>query len=117
MNRIVNTKTIFSIVIVLILLVIIRNIVSSILQTQANSTIVDDLKTQYTNEQKRGEFLKQRLYYVQTNDFIENQAREKLGMALPGEHIVLAPPATTSALPTVTRESQANWEKWWQLFF
>ena len=102
--RFVNIKTILLIATIIVLLWVIKNIVTSIISLRQNSHIVTTLKTQEQEERMRKQFLQQRLHVVKTQKFIENEAREKLGMAKPGEHIILAPPA--SARPTCLHVNQ-----------
>ena len=80
--RFVNTKTIASFIIVVFLLFISKNIVVSIVNLNQNSQIVTNLINQEEKAKKQNQFLKERLYYVNTNEFIERQAREKLGIYL-----------------------------------
>jgi cell division protein FtsB len=101
----------------LILILVIKNIVSSIISLRQNSHIVTTLQEQEQAEKQRKQFLEQRLYFVNTTQFIENQAREKLGLVKPGEHIVLAPPPTTPEKSVVVIDTTPNWQKWWKLFF
>lgn len=61
--------------------------------------------------------LKQRLEYVQSEEFVEKEARDKLGMVREGEAVVLMPENTSQALETQVQEETPNWKKWWQLFF
>ena len=113
----VNTKTIIPIIIILILLFIIRNIINSIMTLSENSHIVTTLKLQEQKDKNQQQFLKQQLYFVNTPSYIENQAREKLGMVKQGEHIVLAPlPIQNSTIIKKTNKTP-NWQKWWKLFF
>ncbi|OGC92475.1 hypothetical protein A2899_02520 [Candidatus Amesbacteria bacterium RIFCSPLOWO2_01_FULL_49_25] len=60
--------------------------------------------------------LKKQLEYVQTDEFVEREAREKLGLGKPGEVVVILP--TPAELPSAkTSEGrQANWRKWWELY-
>lgn len=81
-----------------------------------NSHIVTTLQQQEDAEKQKNQFLKQELYFVNTSQFIEQEAREKLGMVKPGEHIVLAPPQQTE-IKTVAIDTTPNWKKWWNLFF
>lgn len=112
-----HLKKIIAIVTILVLLIIIKNIVGSIIELQNNSQIVTQLKNEETSERQQELFLKERLYYVKTQEFIERQARERLGMVKEGEYIVLAPPSTSEAKTTTINDSTSNWEKWWKLFF
>lgn len=60
--------------------------------------------------------LKQQLEYVKSDEFVEKEARDKLGMAKEGEAVVLMPENTSKASETQIQEVP-NWKKWWQLFF
>lgn len=115
--RFVNTKTVILVIVTIALLLIIKNIVGSILTLRQNSRIVTTLKGKEREEQQKRQFLKQQLYFVNTPQFVENEAREKLGMVKPGEHIVLAPPPTEDKPTKPTIDTAPNWEKWWKLFF
>jgi cell division protein FtsB len=61
--------------------------------------------------------LKQQLEYVQSNEFVEKEARDKLGMAKDGEAVVLMPENTSTSETQIQQEESSNWKKWWQLFF
>lgn len=110
-------KKIVAFVVIIFLLVIIKNILSSIVELNNNSQIVTRLQNEEISEKKKGQFLKERLYYVKTQEFIEKQARERLGMVKEGEYLVLAPPATSSIKTIEIKDTTPNWKKWWQLFF
>lgn len=114
--RFVNTKSILLLGIMLILLWVIKNIATSIISLRQNSHIVTTLKTQEEDAKRKKQFLQQKLYYVNTTEFIENEAREKLGMVKPGEHIVLAPPIASSE-QRITADTSPLWLRWWKLFF
>lgn len=63
--------------------------------------------------------LKSRRTYVQSDAFVEKEAREKLNLVKPGEAIVVIPDsilkaATASAAPTPV---PPNWQQWLRLFF
>jgi cell division protein FtsB len=115
--RFVNTKTIILLIIIFVLLLVIKNIVASIVSLRQNSQIVTTLKQQENTEKEKKRFLQEQLYYVNTPQFIENEAREKLGMVKPGEHIVLAPPPAPATSPSNPTNFTPNWKKWWNLFF
>ncbi len=114
--RFVNTKSILLLGIVLILLWVIKNIATSIITLRQNSHIVTTLKDQEEEAKRKKQLLQQQLHVVNTPEFIESQAREKLGMVKPGEHIVLAPPPSPAPQKT-NNDTASNWERWWNLFF
>lgn len=115
--RFVNLKTILLFITAFVLLIVIKNIVSSILSLRQNSNIVTSLRQQEADEKQKKQFLKEKLYQATSEQFIENEAREKLGMVKPGEHIVLAPPAIIDETKTPEIDYSPNWQKWWRLFF
>lgn len=64
--------------------------------------------------------LKGKLNYVESEEFVEKEAREKLNMAKEGEVIVILPEKITVADPRSPRsvaESLPNWRQWLNLFF
>lgn len=89
----------------------------SILSLQQNSRIVSDLKKKEQEEIQKREFLKQQLYFSNTEEFIEIQAREKLGMVKPGEKIVIVPLKQEETTNTIEFDNTPNWKKWWSLLF
>lgn len=67
-------------------------------------------------EKKNNEF-KESLEKVQSTEFIEKEAREKLGMSKEGERVVIMPQVGTNLEFTNEQISnEPNWQKWWQLF-
>lgn len=95
----------------------IKNTISSIFDTIQNGKISNSLQQQLADEKKKNQFLKERLFYVKTDDFIENEARRKLGLVKVGEHTVIAPPAPEKDKNPIEVDTKPNWEKWWGLFF
>lgn len=70
----------------------------------------------------KNEDFKKRLSYVQTDEFIEKEAREKLGLGKEGETVLILPENFAESLKKeevemVLPEDKANWERWRDLFF
>lgn len=64
--------------------------------------------------------LKKQLVYSQSSEFVEKEARDKLGMTKPGETIVILPENVESILGVqdeVKKEPISNWKLWFNLFF
>lgn len=67
--------------------------------------------------EKKNQELKQKLEEVKSDSYIENEAREKLGMAKPGEAAVIMPSISTNKpINTNEEKREPNWKKWWRLF-
>jgi len=65
--------------------------------------------------------LKKQLEEAQSPDFVERQARDKLGFAREGETVVLLPKPTIATESEIGEEKEEtplpSWKKWWKLFF
>lgn len=66
--------------------------------------------------QKENQKLKITLSQVQNPAFVEEEARDKLFLAKPGESSILIPSPTP--LPQNLQEiAKPNWQQWWDSFF
>jgi len=108
-------RKIIPFLIILFLLFTIKNIVNSVQNLHKNTRIVSDLNKELENKKRESEFLKQKLAYVKTDEFVEKQAREKLNLVKKGEYVVIAP--ETEKSKGEIKEGIPNWEKWWKMFF
>lgn len=109
-------KKILFVVIVAILLVIINNLVRSIYNIWQKRDFVTQAQKELDFQKQENQRLKSQLTYVQTQEFIERQARDKLFMVKKGEQKVLIPqePEKTAS---EEKNNLPNWKKWWNLFF
>lgn len=60
--------------------------------------------------------LKEALVQAETPEFIERQARDKLGLVKPGETVIIMNP-TNPTNPTNTENNLPRWKQWLGLFF
>lgn len=70
--------------------------------------------------EKENKDLKSQLQYTKTQEFLEKEAREKLGLVLPGEHQVIIVPSSPSSQTAENKRGGFGLEnliKWWTLFF
>lgn len=76
-----------------------------------------DVKRELTLAEARNEELKRRLAEVKSPEFVEREAREKLGYGKEGEVIVILPEQTKSesSFAKATAD-KPNWQKWWDLY-
>jgi cell division protein FtsB len=67
------------------------------------------------------EALRQELAYLNSLGFLSAEARRLLNLGLPGEHVLIIPPGSETALPPGLREKPARatppLEQWLDLFF
>ncbi len=59
--------------------------------------------------------LQKTLSYVQTPEFVEKEAREKLGYGKEGE-VVLIMPKFAEQPKVVEKEQLSPWQQWWKLY-
>jgi len=65
---------------------------------------------------------KEQLEYVKSAEFLEKEAREKLGLAREGEVVVILPENVEELIsanqPQISEnQEEPNWKKWLKLFF
>ncbi|MFZ5366071.1 MAG: FtsB family cell division protein [Patescibacteria group bacterium] len=68
----------------------------------------------------KNEELKKQLEYVKSQEFVEKQAREKLGLAREGEVVVILPENVGELVKPKEEKKEEelpNWKRWLKLFF
>lgn len=110
-------KKLIPFVIIILLILVIKGNISAIIDTKNNTNTAANLVNKLKTERKENQFLKERLTYVKTNDFIEDEATNKLGLLKPGEHFIIAPTPAPVGKPNEVIDDSPNWQKWWNLFF
>jgi len=66
---------------------------------------------------EKNQELRKTLEAVQGQEFIEKEAREKLGMGKEGEVVVILPKLKIKNEKLKIKEEVPNWRKWYNLFF
>jgi hypothetical protein len=110
-------KKLLPFIVIIILVILIKNNITFLLNYQKSGSALSSLEKNLATEQKKNQYLSERLYYVKTDKFVQNQAQNKLGMLKEGEFFVIAPTAAPLNSPTQTFNSEPNWRRWWNLFF
>lgn len=106
--------------IIIISLFIINNLVHSIYGLWQKKTVIMKAEQELTQQTKENLELKTKLVAVKKPQFVEEEARNKLFLAKPGEGVVLIPSKAleaTSAARVTSSDARPNWKKWWELFF
>lgn len=92
-------------------------ITHAVRSTERLSSMTDIL----TNLQQENSNLRRQLSRVQTPQFIEAQARDKLGLAKKGETIIIIPDEKIKQVLGTTTSGTVNklpnWLGWWKVFF
>lgn len=109
-------KRILYLAAIIILLLIINGLAHSIYDLWSKKDLITEANRKLKAEELRNQKLKGELSYVQTQEFIESEARNKLFLAKPGEKEVIIPPVIQKDNPK-SQPQKPNWQKWWELFF
>lgn len=113
-------KKIVFFIIIISSLVIINNLVHSIYTLWQKKNLVTNAHLELEKEKKKQMELKKDLEDVTKPQFVEEEARNKLFLAKPGEGVIVIPtgviPATRSSKPQ-PQDTRPNWQKWWDVFF
>lgn len=111
-------KKIIFLVIFIFLVTIIVNLIYSITTLWSKKDIMTQTQQKLVKEQQQNKTLQAQWKKVNTQSFIEEQARDKLFLAQPGDSVVLFPTATASGSTKVQEGTNLPvWEQWWKLFF
>lgn len=108
-------KAVF-ILIVIVLLFIINGLIHSIFDTYSKKSLLTQAQKELEAEKLKNSKLKSQLSYVQTGQFIEEEARNKLFLVKPGEqHVVISD--NLFEKNNQPKKSLPNWQQWLNLFF
>lgn len=115
-----SLKKIVFFAIIIISIFVINNFIHSIYNLWQKNDLLVRAKKDLENEKKENEELKRRLEEVKEPSFVEEEARNKLFLAKPGEGIVILPTdvlSSTSSNQRTPEDTRSNWQKWWDTFF
>lgn len=107
-------KRIIYIISVFVLLLIINGLAHSIYDLWTKKDVLTAAQKTLDEEKAENKKLKEDLARVQTKEFVEKEARNKLFLVKPDEKVVVIPVASKSA--EKKGEVLPNWKKWWNLF-
>ncbi len=111
-------KKVLAIFVVIACLLIINNLIHSIYSLWQKRDLVTSAQEELNKAKEQNRVLKSKLSLVDSPQFVEEEARNKLFLVKPGEEILI-----TKDLPNASSSAQSNgngkpnWQKWWELFF
>lgn len=102
----------------IVCLIFIVSLSRSIYSLWQRGDLVTQRETQKDQVLAENTELQQKLEFVNSTPFVEQEAREKLNLSRGGETVVVLP----KDLEPVAESSEAselpqNWQQWWGLFF
>ncbi len=102
----------------LVSLLLVINSTKRLLSLRTTSQKVIETKERLEELKKENEALRKELEYKQSQEFLEEEIRNKLGLVKKGEGVVIIPQEKISQkLETRNQKPEKNWQKWWNLFF
>jgi len=110
-------KRLLPFLIIILLVIVIKNNISAILSTFNNTNTTQSLNNKLGEAKKENKYLSEQLKYVKTDQFVEEQAQNKLGLLKSGEYFVIAPTTTPLDTNIEVMDQKPNWQKWLELFF
>ena len=105
-------KKIFFLATIVVSIIIINSLVKSIYDLWHKEDLVIGAMQELKEQKIENERLKERLSYVKTDEFIEEEVRNKLFMVKPGESEVIIPKELIEAKPAEILPDPPNWKKW-----
>lgn len=108
----------FRLIVIIVSLILVVNVSRSMYSLWAKRDTVQERKNVLTQLKKENEELRRKLNNVQSQEFVEQEARNKLGLVKEGETIVLVPNDPSAGSGQANPPAKVpNWQKWWGLFF
>ncbi|OGE14168.1 hypothetical protein A3F00_05305 [Candidatus Daviesbacteria bacterium RIFCSPHIGHO2_12_FULL_37_11] len=105
----------------ILFLVITWNIIGQIISTLKSGERLNNAVSELHNLEVKNKELKEKLEEVKNPDFIETQARDKLGLVREGEILVIIPQEKIDSILGLTKKAEEvrlqNWKGWLKLFF
>lgn len=115
-------KTLGIIVPIVLLFVLSGSFIKGLKRAKETQKLIQKTQSRLQKAKEENQNLQSQLEFTQSQQFIEEQLRNKLGLAKEGEIILVLPDNETLAklAPTIPEEQeqkpQPNWKKWAQLF-
>ena len=107
---------------VVIFLILVSSLIKSLKRINEGKALVKRNEAKLEKIQKENERLEEQLKIIQSDEFVEKQLRNKLGLVKEGEIVVVLPEAdiVKKLSPIIPEEEEAkpkpNWQKWMELF-
>lgn len=112
-------KKIIFFLVLIISIVIINNLIHSIYDLWRKRDLIANAELELTHQKEENQKLKSELSSVQSREFVEREARNKLFFVKDGEQEVLIDENLIKEknLAKEKKDEDPNWKKWWELFF
>ncbi len=106
--------------IILLVFVIVYNLLVQIFDALKSGERLSVAADKVYHLQVKNKELKEKLFQTELPEFIEQQARDKLGLGKNGETVVIIPEDKLKLIMGVSQSVEVrvpNWLGWWKVFF
>ena|SRR5258706_11083711 len=116
-------KRFAGIILVILIILLTISIGKNYVKLQKAGEIIDEARSEVRKEEEEQSSLEKQLNQAESQEFVEKQLRDKLGMAKEGEIVIVLPEADSVRALVPKRKfeeelpREANWRKWRDLFF
>lgn len=113
-------KKIFFFVVLIASVFIINNLSRSIYTLSRKNDLIIESQRELLKQKQENQRLESELSYVESEEFVEKTARNKLLLVKPGEQGILIPEELIQVASTPSakeNKDEHNWRKWLKLFF
>ena len=117
------SRRIVRFIVIVVSMVIVINLSRSIWDLWRRRDILGERQEVLRRTQEENKRLQSELEYAQSPEFIEQEARNRLGLGREGEEVILIRPINKSdqsdQLKSTEKQEEKGpkWKKWWRLFF
>jgi len=107
---------------VVFFLILVSSLIKSLKRINEGKALVKRNEAKLEKIQKENERLEEQLKIIQSDEFVEKQLRNKLGLVKEGEIVVVLPEAdiVKKLSPIIPEEEEVkpkpNWQRWIELF-
>lgn len=113
-----SRRNTLKVIIVLVSLGVSVSTVRTIYQLWRRQDVLKARETELLKLQEANKTLERMLQDIGSDSYVEQVAREKLGLVKEGETIVILPEiGDGESGARNTQKNITNWKKWWRLFF
>lgn len=117
---IMHLKRILYFVIIIAAFFILHNLAQSLYTVWQKKDLILEAQHTLEREKKENREMKAKLAQAKGQDFVEEEARDKLFMAKPGEKILIIPTSAVEGAKSSKpkpKDMRPNWQKWQEVFF
>jgi len=113
-----TVKKLGFILLVIVLLLIINGLFHSIYELWQKQDLLTSAQKELDSQKLKNAKLKGKLLFVQSNQFVDEEARNKLFLAKPGEQqVLISKDLVEISKKEETEKNIPNWRQWLKLFF